>query len=304
MEEVVTDKNNYYTGERVHACINTTNNFNKRVEFDVFYNLRCSSTGSNFDVERSILSEHREFRAVNPMASQYQCTDLNIPFRDHLLYQTSKCYVSITVQSPYINTFDNKKLNISSEFNVTDYGMYPEYEADPEYPLIRLFPDWRRFDDVIDGVDRSYFRAKINITKLNESFLDPNDKITDDDWDVYTIFSDRMPCSTNIYNYTVELANGTISNIKGLSRDSINKEFFIDETLSEKPKIIKMKDYVKEEEYLDPNYKINDKQLKCGDLLSPWEKFWTKLRPEKGSANRNSADNTPDNMETPPTELL
>ncbi len=208
--EVITEKSNYYTGSSVHVCVNVTNKFTERVEFNTFYNIRCSSTGSDFDTERSIVAEHSERRAVNPETSQYQCADLFLDYVDHLVYQTSQCYASVTLQSPYIDTFDNKRLNTSTIFNTTDYGMYPEYELDPTYPLVRLFPDWRRFDDLIDGVSKSYYRAKINITDLQEAFLDPDNEINDTDWDIYAIFSDKMPCSQEMYNYTVLDLSGNI----------------------------------------------------------------------------------------------
>jgi hypothetical protein len=210
MTSVATDKTNYYTGEFLHVCANITNQYEERVEFDVFYNYRCEGEADNFDTSRSIIGEHTEKRAVSAGTSQYQCSQLYIKYVDHLLYRTSSCYASVTIQSPYIDRFDNKISQTSSRFNITDYGMYPEYETDPTYPLVRLFPDWRRFDNLIDGVSKSYFRAKLNITKLNEDYLDPNGEITDNAWDIYASFSDRMPCSTEIYNYSVTLANGTV----------------------------------------------------------------------------------------------
>jgi hypothetical protein len=209
LENVITNKENYYTGESIHVCINLTNNYNKRVEFDVLYNFRCGESNSDASTERSLVGEHRELRALSAGTTQNQCAELYTSYPDHLLYKTTQCYASVTIESPYINTFDNKKSITSPVFNLVDFGMYPEYELNPAYPIVRLFPDWRRFDNVIDNVTRSYFRAKINITKLNETRLDPNGAIDDDKWDVYTLFSDKMPCSTDIYNYTVELANGT-----------------------------------------------------------------------------------------------
>lgn len=202
------DRTNLYTGQHLHACANITNNFDTRVEFEIYYNYRCGSSG-NFATDRAILDEHREFRAISAGTSQYQCASLQIPYEDHILYQTSQCYASVTIQSDYINTFDNKLSVTSSQFNITDYGMYPEYELDSSYPIIRLFPDWRRFDDVIDGSSKSYYRAKVNITKLNESYLDPDNEIGDSDWDIYVLFNEIMPPSKEIYNYTVNYANGT-----------------------------------------------------------------------------------------------
>jgi hypothetical protein len=209
LENVLTDKANYYTGEALHVCINLTNNFDKRIEFEVLYNFRCGEDNLNSALDRSLVAEHTEFRALSGGTTQNQCAELPIKYIDHLLYMTSQCYASVTIKSPYINTFDNKKSITSAVFNVTDYGMYPEYEIDPTYPIVRLFPDWRRFDDVVDGVPKNYVRAKVNITNLKESFLDPDGIITDDDWDVYVVFTDRMPSSQEIFNYTVQYKNGT-----------------------------------------------------------------------------------------------
>lgn len=211
LDSVTTDKTNYYTGQPLHICANITNNYEERVEFEIYYNYRCGSSSDNFATDRSLLGEHSELRAVSPGISQHQCAQMHIPYEDHLLYKTSQCYASVTIKSPYIPTFDNKKVMSSNQFNITDYGMYPEYELDSSYPIVRLMPDWRRFDDLIDGVSRSYFRAKLNITQLNENWLDPNGIIGDSDWDVYALFSDRMPCTTDIYNYTTLITNGSIA---------------------------------------------------------------------------------------------
>ena len=209
LENVVTDKSNYYTGEHVHVCVNLTNNFDKRIEFKVLYNFRCGSNNLDSDTDRTLVDEHIEYRALSSNTTQNQCVNLNANFHDHLRYKTTQCYASVTVESIYIDTFDSKKSITSPNFNLTDFGMYPEYELNPDYPLIRLFPDWRRFDDIIDDVARSYNRAKINLTKLNETWLDPDGEITDNAWDVYVTFTEKMPRSPEIYNYTVEYANGT-----------------------------------------------------------------------------------------------
>lgn len=211
---VGTDKTNYYTGETLHVCANVTNNYNKRVEFEILYNYRCGSPNSgDFSTDSSLLGEHTELRAVSAGISQYQCAELDIPFIDHILYRKSQCYASVTLKSPYINTFDNKLSITSPHFNVTDFGLFPEYEIDSSYPLIRVFPNWRRFDDNINGVSQSYFRAKVNISQLNESYLDSNNEISDSDWDIYTMCSSRMPDLTELNNYSIEDENGAaISN--------------------------------------------------------------------------------------------
>lgn len=210
LETVVTDKSNYYTGESVHVCANITNDFDTRVEFDILYNFRCGSSNSNDDTDRSLIGEYTELRALSGGTSQNQCAELPIDYIEHILYKTTQCYASVTVKSPYVNTFDNKVSVTSSEFNVTDYGMSPEYHLNPDYPAISVFPDWQRYDDLFDGVSRSYYRAKVNITDLSESYLDPDNEITNNDWDLYVSFSNNMPNSLDIYNYTVLFSNGTI----------------------------------------------------------------------------------------------
>lgn len=220
LENVATDRTNYYTGESMHLCVNVTNNFNRRVEFTTFFNIRCSTTGGDFDVERSIMAEHTELRGSNAGSSQYQCAELHLNFLDHLKYQTSQCYGSVTLQSPYISTFDNKLISVSNLFNVTDFGMYPDYELDPTNPIVRLFPDWRRFDNVIDSVDRSYYRTFVNITDLDESSIDPNGEINDDDWDIYVMMSDTMPCSQEIFNYTALDSSGAVVDNSIRNKDS------------------------------------------------------------------------------------
>jgi len=211
INKIVTNKDHYYTGEELHACMNITNNFDSRIDLELSYRLTCPSSSNLFETTRTILSNFIERRNIGAEKTLYHCAEFKIPPHDHLLYKTTNtCKVSVTVQSEYINTFDNRKSLSSSAFSVIDFGMYPEYETNPNYPLIRLFPDWRRFDDVIDNKTRSYYRTKINITNINETKLDPDDDISDAAWDVYVVFSNRMPCSQEIYNYTVIDNTGTI----------------------------------------------------------------------------------------------
>ena len=210
LNTVVTDKINYYSGEYVHICANVSSLFDKRIEFDVLYNIRCSESGLDTDTDRSIVGFLREPRELDAGTTQEQCGEVFVDYLDHLKYKTSICYASVTIESPYIDRFDNKLLVRGSDFNVTDYGYYPEYELNPTYPLVRLFPDWRRFDDLIDGVNRIYYRTKINISKLKEEFLDPDDNIENGSWDVYAICTDNMPISQEHYNFTVLNESGDV----------------------------------------------------------------------------------------------
>ncbi len=204
-------KANYYTGESLHVCANITNNYAQRLVFDVTYDFRCSEDiYDDTKLDRSTLFSFTEERGVGSGQTQQQCMDFNIPFKDSLRYKTSGCYASVKIYSPFIlSNIDIQSSKTSGRVNLTDYGFFPEYELNPEYPLIRLFPDWRRFDDRIDNITKSYYRTKINITKLEEYKLDPNGIIDDDSWDIYTIFPSLMPNSLEIYNYTVEHLNGT-----------------------------------------------------------------------------------------------
>lgn len=210
LNTVVTDKTNYYTGEFIHVCANVSSLFDKRIEFNVLYNVRCSESGLDSDTERTLIGEHREFRAINADSTQEQCAEIFVDYKDHLKYKTTQCYASITLESDYIDSFDKKLLKISSFFNVTDFGYYPEYEPNPTYPLVRLFSDWRRFDNKIDNVNRSYVRTKVNISELREEWLDPDDNIRDDDWDIYVMCNDNMPSSQEHFNFTVLNSSGGV----------------------------------------------------------------------------------------------
>jgi hypothetical protein len=203
---VVMDKSNYYTGSQIHMCANITSNYSAREEFEISYRYRCGqptdSTGN------ALIDSYTEVRGINP-GNQLRCADLHIPYDNLLLYKTSECQAIVTIQSSFINTFDNKISLQGQTFNITDFGMYPIYEKNPAYPIVRLLPEWKRYDNLIDNINRSYFESKINISKIDENILDPSNIIGDADWDVYAGFTDNMPCSTDVYNYSVEYANGT-----------------------------------------------------------------------------------------------
>jgi hypothetical protein len=210
INNVALDKTNYYTGETMQICANVTNTYNRRLIFELEYDVRCSADiNDDNTLDRNLLTQVVENRGVGGGQTQMQCAEVEIPYADHLKYKTTGCYATIALKSEFITSLTGHQTSTSSPVsNITDFGMYPQYEANPEYPLVRVFPDWRRFDDIVDSVDRSYYRAKINITNLNETWLDPTDTIGDADWDVYATFSNRMPCSNSIYNYTVLNASG------------------------------------------------------------------------------------------------
>lgn len=204
---VVLDKTNYYTGEYINICANITSTYDTRVEFEISYRYRC---GNATDVTGlSSVDSYTEIRGINPAATQLRCAHLKIPYADVLTYSKSSCQAIVTLKSDYINTFDHKISLQGINFNVTDFGMYLEYEKDPDYPIVRLYPDWRRFDKLVDNKPLNYFRAKINITDINEVSLDPLNHVGDSDWDLYAIYTEKMPCSTDILNYTVLMGNGS-----------------------------------------------------------------------------------------------
>lgn len=212
INNIRTDKDFYYTGESLNVCLNISSYYSKRIEYKIYYRFRCGTLTNPSTA--FLLGDDSEERAINPYSlNQLKCWQFFIPFNEVTQYKDKQsCQSFVTVESPFINTYDHKLsyTNSTQYFYVTDYGMYPQYVKDPSYPMVRLNPDWRRFDDVIDNVTRSYYRAKINITWLNETSIDPTDLITNNSWDVYTLFSDNMPCSTEIYNYSVKYANGTV----------------------------------------------------------------------------------------------
>jgi len=193
-----------HTGEQVHICANITNTYKQRLVFDVSYDIRCSSDISNDTMtDRSTIFLFTEERGVGSGQSQYQCLEFHIPYEDYLLYRTSGCYATAKVDSEFVtNSIGRQTSKSSSNINITDYGYYPQYETNPDYPLIRLFPDWRRFDDIIENKTKSYYRTKINLSKLVEDYLDPDGAITDNAWDVYVVCGDTMPSSQEHYNYT------------------------------------------------------------------------------------------------------
>ena len=214
INNVALDKSNYYTGESLHVCANVTNSYDRRLVFELEYDVRCSENISNDEtLDRSLLAQVSENRGVGGNQTQMQCVDITIPYADHLKYKTSGCYASVALNSDFVTDVTGYQTSkSSSSVNITDFGMYPQYELDPTYPLVRLYPDWRMFDEVVDGIDKNYYRAKVNITKLTEANLDPDSEIGDDDWDLYVLFSEDMACSSNIYNYTVTDSSGTVIN--------------------------------------------------------------------------------------------
>lgn len=208
LHSVIMDKPAYYTGETMQICGNITVGYDTRIELEISYRYRCGNSSDTTGL--SAIDSYTEIRGVNPMSTQLRCANLRIPNTRVLNYMTSSCQAIVTVESSYINTFDNKITVQGPTFNITDFGMYPRYEVYSAYPMIKLSPDWRLYDEAVDSISNNYYRAKINITQISESVLDPYNKVTDTDWDVYLLMTSDMPCVGELLNYTVEYANGSV----------------------------------------------------------------------------------------------
>ena len=72
---------------------------------------------------------------------------------------------------------------------------------------------------------------------------------------------------------SVQFGDGSITGIKGLEWNESNKTFIINPILSETPKINKLKDWIKEDEYLSPEYKIIVRYIKWISFMKLWTKF-------------------------------
>ncbi len=194
-------------GEVGEFCINATNNYDDSIYTELSgMLLHNPTTGLTWDVSTHALARAKE----KPIGTSWLCYSIQIP---ELIQESSDWQFQYTGR---IGRFDNI-FNCGSEcdFNgETDYfwireeaGRF-EIVSDVNYPEIRHFGGWSFFEETINNKTRDYFNTKINTTELYEKNLDPNNKIVDDDWDLYAIFSEQMPCSTDLYNYTVLDANG------------------------------------------------------------------------------------------------
>lgn len=70
----------------------------------------------------------------------------------------------------------------------------------------------------------------------------------------------------------VNFSNGVIIDIKGLKWDHHKDEFYIDKSITNTPKMAKLKDFIDEEVYLDPKYKITPKSTHV-DYAKKWLKI-------------------------------
>jgi hypothetical protein len=69
----------------------------------------------------------------------------------------------------------------------------------------------------------------------------------------------------------VVFSNGVISDIKGLKWDHHKEEFYIDRSITNTPKFAKLKDFLSEEVYKDPEHKITPKSTYV-DYAKKWSK--------------------------------
>ena len=72
---------------------------------------------------------------------------------------------------------------------------------------------------------------------------------------------------------SVGFEDGAITGIKGLDWDERERIFKINRLTSETPKIAKLKDWIREDEYLNPNNKTSDRHIKWVSFITLWKKF-------------------------------
>jgi len=201
----------YFTaGEIGELCINATNGYTDDVYTElVEMNLHNPTTGLTWDVSTNALATLKE----KEIGTSWLCYAVEIPRK---IQENSDWKFDYTIR---IGKFDNIfKCGDECDFDLsTDYFWIREEEdkfeivTSPNYPQIRYFGNWNFFEETINNVTKDYYNVEINLSELHEDNLDPNEKIVDDAWTLYAIYTDKMPCTTELYNYSVLLANGSVA---------------------------------------------------------------------------------------------
>lgn len=112
----ITDKESYFVGDNLLICANVTNNFGKRVSFDILYNYRC---GVDTSTGRTLLGSFEETRAITGLITQNQCHSFQIPSVSELNLGIQECSASTQVRAR--NSFTGIEINtISPAFNITN----------------------------------------------------------------------------------------------------------------------------------------------------------------------------------------
>ena len=199
------------SGELGEFCINATNNYPGDIYTELSeMNLFNPTTGHTFDLSARATARAQE-KAVG---TSWLCYSIQIPeeVQEHSDWQFHYT-VRIGEYDNIFNCGDECDFELDTEyFWIREEAGRFEVISDVNHPAIRYFGNWRFFEETIDNKTRDYFTVSINLTELHEYDLDPNNKIVDDAWDLYAIYTDKMPCTTELYNYSVLLANGSATN--------------------------------------------------------------------------------------------
>jgi len=206
------------SGELGEFCINATNNYPGDIYTELSeMNLYNPTTGHTFDLSAKATARAQE----KAIGTSWLCYSIQIPKE---VEEHSDWQFHYTVR---IGEYDNI-FNCGNECNFeldTEYfwireeaGRF-EVISDVNNPAIRYFGNWRFFEETINNIARDYFTINVNITELHEYDVDPNNKIVDDAWDLYVIYTSNMPCTTELYNYSVLLANGSATNKNVMAKE-------------------------------------------------------------------------------------
>jgi len=206
------------SGELGEFCINATNNYPGDIYTELSeMNLYNPTTGHTFDLSEKATARAQE-KAVG---TSWLCYSIQIPEE---VEEHSDWQFHYTVRiGKYDNLFtcgDECDFELDTEyFWIREEAGRFEVISDVNYPSIRHFGNWRFFEETINNITRDYFTLNVNLTELHEYDLDPNNKIGDDDWDLYVIYTDKMPCTKELYNYSVLLANGSVTNRNVMAKE-------------------------------------------------------------------------------------
>lgn len=207
-----TDKLFIRAGYNAHWCVNVTNIVpptNLSVATTVYTYLQYLALfNPTLGYYQNLLSS--PIKQYTPLGNSTMCFDAPIPSTE---IQTSSDYqlqYEIT-QGDFNGPFDCPGCSLSMS---TDYFyIIPSLLTqgitivnDKNYPMILYENRWEKKQTTPYGS----WEQKVNLSSLYENYIDPFNNIPDNGWDAYAIFTDDMPDTLNILNYTVKDSSGNV----------------------------------------------------------------------------------------------
>jgi hypothetical protein len=197
-------------GYTAHWCVNVTN-------LVPLTNLSVATTVYVYLQHLSLFNPTLNYyKNINPGNKQYAppgnstiCFDAPIPSTEIITSSDYQIQYEIT-QGDFNHAFDCPGCSLAMS---TDYFyIIPSWESlgftvisDPSYPMILSEGQWGKKQTTPYGS----WETKINMTdSIYKNYIDPFNNIPENGWDVYAVFTEDMPNTESILNYTVTNSTG------------------------------------------------------------------------------------------------